>query len=322
MHRLSLTIAVTALALALSPSSAIAQATRTWVSGVGDDTFPCSRTAPCKTFAGAILKTAAGGEINVLDPGSYGAVTITKSLTIDASGNFAGTLATLGINGIIINAAATDVVHLRGLTIDGAGSGANGIRFLAGAALHVEDCVIRGFQAATAGNGHGITFVPSGASELFVSDTVISANGTGSNGGGILIKPSGSGSAKVNLEEVRMHNNVFGFKADGSVATGAAGIAAVIRDSSSSGNGFGGITALGGTQSVNVFVDHCAVNSNGTTGLATSGLGAILRYTNTTVTGNATGLQFAAPAQLISFESNNVAGNTSDGAPSSSVIQN
>src|SRR5438445_3623083 len=86
-----------------------AQATRTWVSGVGDDANPCSRTAPCKTFAGAISKTAAAGEISVLDPGGYGAVTITKSISIVAAGA-EGSILGSGTNGVAINAAPTDVV--------------------------------------------------------------------------------------------------------------------------------------------------------------------------------------------------------------------
>src|SRR3981189_3235913 len=78
-----------------------AQATRTWVSGVGDDVNPCSRTAPCKTFAGAISKTATGGEINCIDPGGFGAVTITKSISIICTGVQAGVLVS-GTNGIIV----------------------------------------------------------------------------------------------------------------------------------------------------------------------------------------------------------------------------
>src|SRR5437763_15362461 len=89
-----------------------AQATRTWVSGVGDDANPCSRTAPCKTFAGAISKTAAGGEIDALDPGGFGAVTITKSITIDGGGTFASVLVS-GTNGIVVSAGINDVVILR-----------------------------------------------------------------------------------------------------------------------------------------------------------------------------------------------------------------
>src|SRR6476469_8182596 len=100
-------------------SLAQAQATRTWVSGVGDDANPCSRTAPCKTFAGAISKTANCGEISVLDPGGFGAVTITKSITIDGTGTLAGILASL-TTGVIINATATDVITIRGVSINGA----------------------------------------------------------------------------------------------------------------------------------------------------------------------------------------------------------
>src|SRR6266542_3218329 len=108
----------TALILVFASTCANAQATRTWVSGVGDDANPCSRTAPCKTFAGAISKTAAGGEISVLDPGGFGAVTITKSISItnDNSGE-AGILAS-STTGVLINAAGIDV-NLRGLVIDG-----------------------------------------------------------------------------------------------------------------------------------------------------------------------------------------------------------
>src|SRR6204780_3913897 len=99
--------------LAIAPAHA--QATRTWVSGVGDDANPCSRTAPCKTFAGAISKTAAAGEINVLDPGGFGAVTITKSISIINDGVGEAGVLVSGTNGIAISAAATDKVILRGL---------------------------------------------------------------------------------------------------------------------------------------------------------------------------------------------------------------
>src|SRR5688500_10848454 len=155
---------VTALAFA---GQAHSQATRTWISGVGDDVNPCSRTAPCKTFAGAISKTAAGGEINCLDPGGFGAVTIVKAMTISCPYTEGGALA--GGNGIVINAAATDVVYIRGLDIFGVNPPTNGIRFVAGGALHVEDSVIRRFNAA---NSAGISFFPSTANaELYVRNT-------------------------------------------------------------------------------------------------------------------------------------------------------
>ncbi len=137
--------------LALS-SLAHAQATRTWVSGVGDDVNPCSRTAPCKTFAGAISKTANGGEIDALDPGGFGAVTITKNITIDGAGTMASILAG-GTNGVNINDSATATpntiaVTLRNLSINGAGTtlGLNGINFTSGKLLNVENVVIFNFS--------------------------------------------------------------------------------------------------------------------------------------------------------------------------------
>src|SRR3954469_3094674 len=131
----------------LASAPAHAQATRTWVSGVGDDANPCSRTAPCKTFAGAISKTAAAGEINCLDPGGFGGVTVTKSMTISCEAGTAGVLVS-GTNAIIFNGAATDYLFLKGLDIEGLGTGINGISMLNGGFLHVEDCVIRRFTGS------------------------------------------------------------------------------------------------------------------------------------------------------------------------------
>jgi len=131
----------------LAASPAWSQATRTWVSGVGDDVNPCSRTAPCKTFAGAISKTARGGEINALDAGGFGAVTITKSITLTGSGW--GSILASGTNGVVVNivdpADATKSVRIRGLAINGAGTGLAGIKVLAADKVVVEDAVIDGF---------------------------------------------------------------------------------------------------------------------------------------------------------------------------------
>src|SRR6185437_1403165 len=126
-------------------SFANGQASRTWVSGVGDDANPCSRTAPCKTFAGAISKTAAGGEIDALDPAGYGAVTITKAITIDGGGGQVASVLVSGTNGIVVTTGANDTVTLRNLQINGLGTGINGVRWLAGKALHIENCKIFGF---------------------------------------------------------------------------------------------------------------------------------------------------------------------------------
>ncbi|MCA1614280.1 MAG: hypothetical protein LC800_09120 [Acidobacteria bacterium] len=138
-------------------SFAQAQATRTWVSGVGDDVNPCSRTAPCKTWAGAISKTAAGGEIDALDPGGFGTLTITKSITVDGTNGqgFGSTLNSGGINGFVINDGATAtpntiVVTLRNLSINGAGTtlGLNGIRFIAGKSVVVDNVTIENQSGA------------------------------------------------------------------------------------------------------------------------------------------------------------------------------
>src|SRR5215470_223185 len=133
----------------LGAATMYGQASRTWVSGVGDDANPCSRTAPCKTFAGAISKTAAGGEIDALDPAGYGALTITKAITIDGGGGQVASVLVAGTNGIVVQAGANDVVILRNLRfngISGSGNGGiNGIRWLSGKDLNVEDCYIFGF---------------------------------------------------------------------------------------------------------------------------------------------------------------------------------
>lgn len=125
-----------------------AQATRTWVSGVGDDVNPCSRTAPCKTFAGAISKTANLGEISVLDPGGFGTVTITKSITLNGTGTLAGILSagTNGVNVNDINAASpnSSVVILRDISINGAGTGVQGVNYTSGKSLMLDHCWIYG----------------------------------------------------------------------------------------------------------------------------------------------------------------------------------
>ncbi len=146
---------------------AMAQATRTWVSGIGDDANPCSRTAPCKTLAGAISKTATGGEINVLDPGGFGAVTITKSITIDGGGVI-GSILSSATNGIIINA-PNSLVSIRNFSINGAGTtlGINGIRVLSVKKLNVENCVIANFSA------NGIDFNSTTAADIMITNTTI-----------------------------------------------------------------------------------------------------------------------------------------------------
>lgn len=159
--------------LSLSVTSAHAQATRTWVSGVGDDANPCSRTAPCKTFAGAISKTAPAGEINVLDPGGFGAVTITKSISIISDSIEAGVLVS-GTNGIIVNAGATDRILLSGLDIDGIGTGLNGVRILQAGNVTIRNSSIRNFTQA----GIDMEATNAGA-RVYVQNTRLISNALG-----------------------------------------------------------------------------------------------------------------------------------------------
>lgn len=130
---------------------ASAQASRTWVSGVGDDANPCSRTAPCKTFAGAISKTAQGGEIDCLDPGGFGALTITKSITIDCDSGV-GSVLVSGTNGIVVAAGVNDVIYIKNLNINGilnsGNPGLNGVKFQSGKALELQEVDIFGFSGS------------------------------------------------------------------------------------------------------------------------------------------------------------------------------
>src|ERR1700756_4721093 len=151
-----------------------AQTTRTWVSGVGDDANPCSRTAPCKTFAGAISKTAAAGEINVLDPGGYGAVTITKSISIISDHIEAGVLVS-GTNGVVVNVASTDSVLLEGLDIEGLGTGLNGVQIIGGGNVVIRRTSINHFT------GNGVNLTGTANAKVLVQDCNISNNSGGVN---------------------------------------------------------------------------------------------------------------------------------------------
>ena len=305
----------------IAPPMAVGQATRTWVSGVGDDANPCSRTAPCKTFAGAISKTATGGEINCLDPGGFGGVTIVKSITIDCTGTLGGVLsAGAGVNGIVINLpSATDHVALRGLDMNGAGNAQNGIRIVSGGQVEVDDSVIRGYRAA---NGLGMSIQPAGVLELTVRNTSIISNGTSSatpgsgNGGGILIQPTGAGgSAKVALINVNLSNNGNGLRIDTTGNTSAAGVDISIDGSSATHNsnhGFAGIKSATGSPVDMVIMDSVA-SYNGQSGVLCSGLGCIARIGGMLVTGNGTGTNPLSSGIIESYQTSQIQGNTSNG---------
>jgi hypothetical protein len=303
-------LAIMAVTLLVS-SSAQAQASRTWVSGVGDDANPCSRTAPCKTFAGAISKTATHGEINCLDPGGFGAVTITKSIQIDCHEIFAGILNS-GVSGVIINFTSfTDTrksVRLRNLNINGANTGLNGIRIIGSAAatgteVSIEDCLIDGQFGSP---GRGIEDFRQGGGLLVVDNTTIRNVGSAA----VSVDPTGAGGASstqinVRISNSRVTNTVFGLNFGSNVK-------ASIWNTVVTGVTNAGVFAIqnsGGT--TEIAVDECVINSNGT-GVNASTANTIIRVSNSTLMNNTT--LFTAVGSVLSY-GNNQTGGAALGAP-------
>jgi hypothetical protein len=275
------------LVFVFAGTPAYAQATRTWVSGVGDDANPCSRTAPCKTFAGSISKTAVGGEINVLDPGGFGAVTITKAITISSQCSEAGVLVS-GTNGIVVAVPnATDTVILRGLDIEGLGTGISGILVNTGGNVFVENTTINNFTDS------GIKFVPTVAnSSLHVSNSYIRDNGNfgASNGQGIFVAPTAA--ASVDLELVRVTRNVAGLVATGGTTS--------VNQSVFASNAFAGLSATASPAILNV--ERTVVTHNAT-GVRCN-TGATVRLGNMSITDNTAALAGTGTCQ--SFKNNDI----------------
>jgi hypothetical protein len=288
-------------------SGSASAAARTWVSGLGDDGnagSACPITAPCKTFAIAIGVTDPGGEIDVLSPGGFGVVTITKAITIDGGGGVASVLAS-GTNGVTISAGASDVVTLRNLSFNGVGAGLSGIRFQSGGALQVEHCVIMNFTQ------NGIDFAPSGASRLTVVDTIATNNAVN----GIRVDPQSGGSAKVSLTRVTSSNNGGGFRADGTAA-GAGAINATVTDSETSNNTNTGVNAVSGSGAVFVILNRVATVNNGAFGIqaSQSGANASVLVGSSTITGNNIAGNPVGGGTVASYGNNQINGNiTSNG---------
>jgi hypothetical protein len=295
-------IKIGSLSVAGAAVPAHALPTRTWVSGKGTDAGACTVTAPCRTFAFALTQTNAGGEIDVLDPAGYGAVTIAKAISIVNDGvGGAGIQTAPGANGVTINAGANDSVHLRGLTIEGLGSGAAGIQFNTGGNLAIENCVIRNFRIA------GINISPTTTSTFSVSNTIASNN----PGDGILVQLTGSAVVTGVLSKVTANNNNFGIFVNGGATSGAS-LNVTVADSEASNNAKTGVEAVS-------LVEHAAtavmlrnvVASNDVTGLIAVG-NAILRVAHSVVTGNNTGVNTSGGGILKSFGDNDIYGNTND----------
>jgi hypothetical protein len=312
MRIFSATFKALTFALFLVTLSAAAQAqSRTWVSGVGSDANPCSRTAPCKTFAGAIAKTAAGGEISVLDPGGYGTVTANKSITIDGGtgAGWASIMAAGMQGGITVNAGATGVVKLRNLSVNGINNGAtpmgvDGIRFLTGATLHVENVHILNFSGDgidvsftgdTVGrlNGRNIVVSECGGSGVFVGGTNTLQHAIGLDN--VNIVRCGHGLRVNNRAAVRLSNSVI------SMVNANAGSTAVLADSAVAGGAIidvvntqldFNLVAVQANAGQTVRLSRTHIMNNGTA-LSFSG-GTIATYKNNEIAGNAAGEAFAS----------------------------
>ena len=284
-----------AAASSLAALPAQAQSARSYVSGAGTDSTSCSASAPCLTLRAALTATAPGGEIYVLNSANYGAVTIDKSVTITSEGAIAGIVAPSGV-GITISVGASDVVNLRGLDIDGGGTGISGIQFTSGQALVIQKSVVRGFI------GTGISFAPGGTGSVLISDTVVSNNG----GSGILL--AGSGTSGAALSRITAIGNGVGILAWGSNTS------ITMTDVVAFNNNYG----IGASASAVVMVRNSTVSSNATGILADQS--SVVRVDRTTVTANGTGWQATNGGQLQSFGNNNASGNSTDGTPTTTVV--
>ena len=293
-----------ALAVALPAGFANAQNLRSFVSAHGLDTNNCTLAAPCRTFAQALTMTNAGGEIDVLDPAGYGAMTITKAISIVNDGiGTAGVIVPSGGTGITINAGANDAVSLRGLSIEGNGVGTYGIVFNTGKSLTVENCVIRHVA------NDGIAFSPNATSSLSVSNSLVAD--TGQNG--IDVYPSGSGAVTAVFNRVQVNNNNGnGIVLLGMFSTGT--VKGTVYDSVAAGNpggaGFFAITGTGHATTTLMVFNSVAANNN--IGVYAVGIGATVRVAHSIVTGNASGWQTLSGGVLLSAGDNTIEGNTAN----------
>ncbi|HVF49689.1 MAG TPA: right-handed parallel beta-helix repeat-containing protein [Pyrinomonadaceae bacterium] len=294
--------------LALTAISTQAQ-TRTWVSGVGDDVNPCSRTAPCKTFAGAISHTAKDGEISVLDPGGFGTITITKSIYINGThGQGYGSILAALTTGVTVNITdAADVrktVRLRSLDINGASTGTNGISYIAGSNVFVEDCVIDGFTGNGSTTGIGIRMALGTSGDLFIKDSVVRNTITG------MRVTTTSGFAVATVTNTKFENNTTGVE----VTTNGF---ATIHNSVSSQNSGDGIKASGNGV---INVSNSTMAHNAGAGLNASASGSTIRAASNSIFANGTGMTIAVGGIISSDNQNRLSANGSTQAPNGPAI--
>jgi len=316
MKRALFSPAVALLAVgSLNLTPAHAQPARVFVAAQGSDSNPCTFAQPCLSFQHAHDTVAAGGVIDVLSPADYGAVTITKAISIQGHG-FAGLAVTSG-GGITVNAGASDKVSLRGLLIDGLGSGSTGIGFNTGASLDVQKCLIRNFTANGI-NFNAATNAPTATSALFVSDTHLAANFNG-----IRVFAAANWVPTGTFDRVvAVGNGNAGLQF---LLRGAATAVAnfTVSDSDFSNNGVDGVNVAVQTSSpISVMLRNVVASNNGTHGVVVAGPGpsvnpnVVVWITKSTITGNASSI---AGGQITSFGDNSIAGNTFEGVPTNTI---
>jgi hypothetical protein len=315
MRKITLSIGVLGLAFAplLFAAPANAQATRTWVSGVGDDANPCSRTAPCKTYSGTISKTATNGEINCLDPGGFGSLTVTKSISVVCDYTEGGVLAA-GTFGFNINATAGSLVTLKGQDVECVGTGTNGIQVLgAGVTVHVHKTQIRNCRNSGGSNGNGILVAPSsGTAKVLVADSYITDNGGTSSNAGLLIKPTLGAFANVSVNRVQFEANTNAIFMDGSGGGGASNL--TVKDSVLAASTSNGIAVSSTGAAFKAVVDSSMISFNVGVGAAVAGVSATMLLGTNTIAQNVTGVSNTG-GTLQSFKNNQIGLNGTDGTP-------
>jgi hypothetical protein len=292
------TPSLAAFGITMAACLPVSAAPITWVAETGSDANPCSNPSPCSTLTKALSLTDPAGEVRILGQGSFEekTVVIRNAVSIVSDTSQGGVLGWAGGPTILIQAGPADAVHLRGLIIEGAGKGDDGIRFESGAALHVQNSVVRGFQS---GNGYGIHFIPSNTAALFVSDTLIANNGAivpnpkGAAapplhiGGGILIAPL-TGMATVSIDRTHLEKNIVGISA----SAGAAGQTLVsVWDSVMAGNLDFGIAATSKSAPTTIVLERSAVVNSYDAGVQADGALSKIYVGNSTISGNTTGLR-------------------------------
>lgn len=288
--------------LAVAPAHA--QASRTWVSGVGDDMNPCSRTAPCKTWAGAISKTPAGGEIDALDPGGFGALTITNSITLDGGGGQVASVLVSGTDGINVAAGSSDVIILRNLRFNGivntASPGTIGISVTSAASVVIEKCEIFGFGTV----GVGVT--PStGTLAVKIQNSFIT-----NNAAGVSVAPTGTAAINMSIDGSQIDNNTGGgIKVSG---TGGGTANVTITYSSVSLNASNGVNAVSGASgNVKVELMNDVIADNGLAAVQSNNTGggvSSVSVGSSMLSHNGSAWSVVGSATLVSFGNNQVTG--------------